>query len=92
MTGFNRHVDGQLYCDNLSVKEIAQRVNNSPFSLMSKAQLKKNFLQYQTAIQGLNSFVGYIVKANHNLHVLRYLAEMGSGAVVSSINELEAAL
>lgn len=27
MTGFNRYADGYLYCDNLAVKEVAERVN-----------------------------------------------------------------
>lgn len=44
-------------------------------------------------MEGLDSaFIGYAVKANHNLHVLRYLAEMGCGAVLVSGNELKTAI
>jgi diaminopimelate decarboxylase len=32
------------------------------------------------------------VKANHNLHVLRYLASLGCGAVLVSGNELKTAI
>ena len=32
------------------------------------------------------------MKANHNLHIMRYLASLGSGAVLVSGNELKTAL
>ena len=46
MVGFNRYVDGYLMCDNLSVKDIAERATYSPFYLMSKSQLRKNLKAY----------------------------------------------
>jgi diaminopimelate decarboxylase len=65
----------------------------SPFYLMSKRQLHKNFIAYRDALAGLDSaFIGYAVKANHNLHVLRYLASLGCGAVLVSGNELKTAI
>ena len=52
-----------------------------------------NFEAYKSALEGLDSaFIGYAVKANHNLHVMRYLASMGCGAVLVSGNELKTAL
>ena len=52
-----------------------------------------NFRAYEKAIDGLESaFIGYAVKANHNLHVLKHLASLGSGAVLVSGNELRIAL
>lgn len=38
--GFHRSEDGSLLCDALSVKQIADSVNYSPFYLMSKNKLK----------------------------------------------------
>lgn len=93
LVGFNRYVDGFLMCDRLAVKDIAERVTYSPFYLMSKSQLRKNFEAYKTALEGLDSaFIGYAVKANHNLHVMRYLAGLGCGAVLVSGNELRTAI
>ena len=60
---------------------------------MSKDKLKENFDAYKTALEGLDSaFIGYAVKANHNLHLMRYLANLGCGAVLVSGNELRTAI
>lgn len=45
------------------------------------------------AIAGLDSaFIGYAVKANNNMNVLKHLANLGSGAVLVSGNEIRVAL
>ena len=60
---------------------------------MSKGQLESNFDNYVKAIAGLDSaFIGYAVKANNNMNVLRHLASLGSGAVLVSGNEIRVAL
>ena len=61
---------------------------------MSKGQLEKNFRAYEDAIKGTHdeAFIGYALKANHNMHVLRHLAGMGCGAVLVSGNELLTAI
>ena len=58
-----------------------------------KNKLKQNFDAYKDALQGLDSaFIGYAVKSNHNLHLMRYLASLGCGAVLVSGNELRTAI
>uniref|UniRef100_A0A7S3FW66 diaminopimelate decarboxylase n=1 Tax=Strombidium rassoulzadegani TaxID=1082188 RepID=A0A7S3FW66_9SPIT len=82
-------------CDDLRVSDIFAEVSKtySPFYLMSKTQLERNFEAYREALTGLDSaFIGYAVKANHNLHVMRHLASLGSGAVLVSGNELRTAM
>ena len=75
------------------MKDILAQSTYSPFYLMSKKQLTHNFEAYKQALEGLDSaFIGYAVKANHNLHVLRYLASLGCGAVLVSGNELRTAI
>ena len=60
---------------------------------MSLGQLDHNFSQYQKAIKGLESaFIGYAVKANNNLNVLKHLAQKGCGAVLVSGNEIKVAI
>jgi len=44
-------------------------------------------------LEGLDSaFIGYAVKANHNVNILKHLASMGCGAVLVSGNELRLAI
>lgn len=79
--------------EDLTVNEIANSTGYSPFYLTSKSQLTANFNAYKNALEGLDSaFIGYAVKANHNMHILRYLAGLGCGAVLVSGNELKTAI
>ena len=80
--------DGYLYCEDLKVKDIQEEVPYSPFYLYSLAQLEANYTAYQNALDGINGFIGYAVKANNNLHLLKHLSALGSGAVLVSGNEL----
>ncbi len=84
--------DGFLYCENLSVKEIQKQVSYSPFYLYSLAQLKENYDAYQKALEGIDSIIGYAIKANNNLNLLKQLSALGSGAVLVSGNELKISL
>ena len=77
-----------LYCEDLKVKDIQEEVPYSPFYLYSLAQLEANYTAYQKALDGINGFIGYAVKANNNLSLLKHLSTLGSGAVLVSGNEL----
>ena len=100
-TGLKRHInnimsfhykDGYLYCEKLRVKDIQEQVPYSPFYLYSLAQLEANYTAYQEALEGLDSIIGYAIKANNNLALLKRLSELGSGAVLVSGNELRMSL
>lgn len=84
--------DGYLYCEGLRVKEIQEQLPHSPFYLYSLAQLEANYRAYENALDGIDSIVGYAVKANNNLSILKHLRSLGSGAVLVSGNELRIAL
>jgi len=84
--------DGYLYCEKLRVKDIQEQVAYSPFYLYSLAQLQANYAAYQKALEGIPSIIGYAVKANNNLTLLKYLRTLGSGAVLVSGNELRMSL
>lgn len=88
--GFYRNEKGSLMCENYEVHTIAKHMVQgcSPFYLMSRGQLNKNYHAYESALEGIQSFIGYAVKANHNLNLLKYLASMGCGAVLVSGCEL----
>ena len=84
--------NGYLYCEELSVKDIQEQVPYSPFYLYSLAQLEANYAAYQKALEGIDSIVGYAIKANNNLNLLKRLGALGSGAVLVSGNELKMSL
>ena len=68
------------------------QASSSPFYLYSQQRISYNYEAYTAALAGLNSVIGYAVKANNNLHILRQLQQLGSGAVLVSGNELKLAL
>lgn len=74
------------------MQDVMEAVERRPFYLYSKAQITRNFEAYREALAGLNSIIGYAVKANNNLKVLEHLRELGCGAVLVSANELRLAL
>ena len=84
--------DGYLYCEQLRMKDIQEQVPESPFYLYSLKQITENYKAYETALEGIESIVGYAVKANNNLAILKHLRELGSGAVLVSGNELRMVL
>ena len=84
--------DGYLYCEKMRVKDIQDQVSYSPFYLYSLAQLEANYAAYQKALEGIDSIIGYAIKANNNLTLLKRLSALGSGAVLVSGNELQMSL
>ncbi|XP_077219592.1 diaminopimelate decarboxylase 2, chloroplastic-like [Tasmannia lanceolata] len=89
---FNKSQDGFLYCENLKVQDVFDLVEKRPFYLYSKPQITRNFEAYQKALEGLQSIIGYAIKANNNLKILEHLRALGCGAVLVSGNELRLAL
>lgn len=84
--------DGHQYVDNMRVDDVRAQVQDSPFYLYSQRRITANFLAYQRALEGLDSIIGYAVKANNNLVIMKHLQQLGSGAVLVSGNELKAAM
>lgn len=89
---FSKSSDGFLYCEGIKVQDIMESVDKRPFYLYSKPQITRNVEAYKEALEGLNSIIGYAIKANNNLKVLEHLRKLGCGAVLVSGNELRLAL
>ncbi|KAH7833084.1 hypothetical protein Vadar_003016 [Vaccinium darrowii] len=89
---FTKSDDGYLYCEGLRVQDLMETVERRPFYLYSKPQINRNFEAYREALEGLNSIIGYAIKANNNLKILEHLRVLGCGAVLVSGNELRLAL
>lgn len=98
--GFYTGDDGYLYCDTMRVEDCRQQhlsaledagLPQQPMYLYSKAKLEANYRAYQDAMEDLPYIVGYAVKANNNLPIMKHLQSLGSGAVLVSGNELKLA-
>ena len=79
--------DNELYCEDISVKRIAEDVG-TPFYLYSHATLKRHFLIFDEAFEGLNRLICYSAKANSNLAILNLFANLGGGLDIVSGGEL----
>jgi len=66
---------------------IAEKVD-TPFYLYSHATLKRHFLVFNEAFEGLERLVCFSAKANTNLAVLKLFESLGSGLDVVSGGEL----
>ncbi|TXG64589.1 hypothetical protein EZV62_011583 [Acer yangbiense] len=89
---FSKKKDGFLYCEDVKVEDVMETVEKRPFYLYSKPQITRNVQAYKEALEGLNSVIGYAIKANNNYKILEHLRKLGCGAVLVSGNELRLAL
>ncbi|KAI8028059.1 hypothetical protein LOK49_LG02G03692 [Camellia lanceoleosa] len=74
---FSKSEDGYLCCEGLRVEDVMNNVEKSPFYLYSKPQITRNFQAYKDALEGLDSIIGYAIKANNNLKILEHLRKLG---------------
>lgn len=80
-----------LYFENVLIEKIAKK-NITPFYLYSLKQLRNNFKYFQNIFFDTKPLICFAVKSNSNLTILRNLKQLGSGADVVSIGELQLAL
>ena len=86
MHHFHYHQD-ELYCEDVAVREIADKVG-TPFYLYSYATLKRHFLAFDKAFEGVERLVCFSAKANSNMAILKLFADLGSGLDIVSGGEL----
>jgi diaminopimelate decarboxylase len=79
--------DGQLYCEDIPVADLAARFG-TPLYVYSQAMFLGHLRALQTAFAEVEPLVCYSVKANSNLGILKVMAEHGSGFDVVSAGEL----
>jgi diaminopimelate decarboxylase len=83
--------NGELYCEGVPVKNVAQRVG-TPFYLYSSNTLTNHVKSFVSAFQGTPHLICFALKANSNGAVLRLLSKDGAGADIVSGGELFRAL
>jgi diaminopimelate decarboxylase len=79
--------NSELYCEDVSITNIAEDIG-TPFYLYSSATLKRHYLAFKSAFEGVNHRICYSAKANTNLAVLRLFADLGCGLDIVSGGEL----
>jgi len=79
--------DNELYCEDVPIKLIAEKVG-TPFYLYSHATLKRHFLTFNDAFDGIDRLVCFSAKANTSLAVLKLFADLGGGLDIVSGGEL----
>lgn len=86
MDYFN-YKDGELFAEQVNVKDIAETVG-TPVYIYSKATFEDHLRKIQAAYSPIDTTICYSVKACGNIHILRFLAGLGSGFDVVSGGEL----
>jgi diaminopimelate decarboxylase len=86
-----QYKNGELFCEGVPVKSIAQRVG-TPFYLYSSKTLANHFRAFDSAFSGVPRIICYALKSNSNSAVLRLLGREGAGADIVSGGELFRAL
>lgn len=77
----------ELYCEDVPIRNIAEQVG-TPFYLYSHATLKRHYLAFDNAFEGVRRLVCFSAKANSNMAILKLLADLGSGLDIVSGGEL----
>lgn len=78
---------GRLFAEQIEVERIADEVG-TPVYIYSKATFKDHLEKIQQAYSELDTLICYSVKACGNIHILKFMAEAGSGFDVVSGGEL----
>ena len=79
--------NGQLFVEEMPVEKIAEAVG-TPVYIYSKATILDHLRKIQTAYRELDTTICYSIKACGNIHILRLLAQAGSGFDIVSGGEL----
>lgn len=85
------YYDGQLYVDNIAVKDIVAHVG-SPTYIYSLRRAVSNYHQIRDSFAHLDTHIHFSAKANSNLQVLKTLIQAGAGIDCVSGGEIFKAL
>jgi diaminopimelate decarboxylase len=79
--------DGQLYCEEVPVNELAETFG-TPLYVYSQNAILDTLRRLQAAFADVDPLICYAIKANSNLGILKVMAAHGSGFDVVSAGEL----
>ncbi len=90
MHHFN-YIDHRLYCEGVPIAIIAEDIG-TPFYLYSHATLKRHYLAFAAAFEGVDKLICFSAKANTNAAILKLFAGLGCGLDIVSGGELYSGL
>ncbi len=82
-----KYKNGVLFAEEVQVDEIVKKVG-SPVYVYSQATFLDHITKIQEAYKAIDTTVCYAVKACGNIHILKLMAEAGSGFDIVSGGEL----
>jgi diaminopimelate decarboxylase len=85
-----RYRDGQLYCENVDLDELAGKVG-TPLYVYSQKTFEHHYDLLVKAFADIDPLICYSIKSCGNLHILKLLADRGAGMDVVSGGELHRA-
>ncbi len=91
MNQYFHYQQDQLFAENVSLSDIAQRFG-TPCYVYSRAALTDGYGQFAEALKGREHLICYAVKANSNLAILNLFARLGAGFDIVSGGELQRVL
>jgi len=91
MSEYFHYQQNQLFVENVSLNDIAQRFG-TPCYVYSRAALTDGFRQFAEAFKDREHLICYAVKANSNLAILNLFARLGAGFDIVSGGELQRVL
>jgi diaminopimelate decarboxylase len=81
------YIEKKLYCEEVSISNLASKVG-TPFFVYSKKAILDKINQYKEAFKDYDTLICYALKANSNLSLLKIFEENGFGADIVSGGEL----
>ena len=88
---FFAYRDGEMHAEGVALEAIARQVG-TPFYCYSAGALRAAFREFADGMKGLNASLCYALKANSNLAVVKLLGDLGVGADIVSVGEMQRAL
>lgn len=82
-----KYLNDKLYCENIPVKEIAQKIG-TPVFIYSKKTLLDHYQKLDDAFKSIPHIICYSVKSNSNLALCKILTNKGAGLDIVSGGEL----
>ncbi|MBM5782064.1 MAG: diaminopimelate decarboxylase [Pelagibacterales bacterium] len=83
----NNSNKNQLFVENVSIQDIAKEVG-TPFYCYSKKAIIENYQVFAESFANFDHKICYAIKANCNFHIVKILAELGSGIDAVSAGEV----
>jgi len=84
---FFKYKNGELYAEEVPISHLAERFK-TPLYVYSAKTIRRHYLSYQEEFRYIDHLVCFAIKSNFNIHIIKLLSEMGSGADVVSGGEL----